>query len=181
MNSTNFNITYTDDIPYVVYSDGRVYAAGGGSDANCTVSVCPVELSVYGYRPTLPGSAALIALFGICAVIQLALGWRYKTWGFMAAMLLGCVDEILGYGGRIMYYQNPWDQTGFIMQIGKLKFPLRYFHISLTLLSVLITIGPVFFCAGIYFMIYKMFVSASPFPEPPCPPLFSSCAQKTPG
>lgn len=47
-------------------------------------------------------------------------------------MVLGCIDEILGYVGRILYWQNPWAKGGFIMQI------------------VLITIGPVFFSAVIY-------------------------------
>jgi hypothetical protein len=37
----------------------------------------------------------------------------------MIAMLLGCVDEIIGYAGRIMYYNNPWGDAGFIIQIGK--------------------------------------------------------------
>ena len=33
-------------------------------------------------------------------------------------MVLGCADEILGYAGRILYYQNPWNAAGFIIQIG---------------------------------------------------------------
>jgi len=116
--STPYTITNIDGSPYVLYPDGTAYSAGGAADANCTVSVCPAVLSVYGYRPTLPASIALIALYGLCALIQVVMGWRYKTWGFMAAMLLGCADEILGYAGRILYYQNPWGQTGFLMQIG---------------------------------------------------------------
>lgn len=99
---------------YIAYPDGRLY-----NGENCTLSVCPVESSVYGYRPTLPGSATLIALYGLCAIIQVILGIRYKTWGFMTAMLLGCVDEMLGYAGRIMMYDNPWGETGFITQIGE--------------------------------------------------------------
>jgi len=115
--SANYTIVSADGDLGVLYPDGRYYVAGGDL-SNCTIAVCPVELSVYGYRPTLPGSIALIALYGICALVQVVLGWRYKTWGFMVAMLLGCVDEILGYVGRILYYQNPWGETGFIMQIG---------------------------------------------------------------
>jgi len=56
----------------------------------------------------------------------------------MAAMLLGCIDEILGYVGRILLWQNPWNHAGFIMQI------------------VLITIGPVFFSAAIYVLLYQI-------------------------
>ncbi|KAK5452019.1 hypothetical protein LTS15_007742 [Exophiala xenobiotica] len=123
--------------PHYISPNGTVYIAGG-QDNNCTISVCPVELSVYGYRPSLGLSSALIALYAICCISQVTFGWRYKTWGFMSAMLLGCVDEIIGYVGRIMMYQNPFEHTGFIMQI------------------VLITIGPVFFSAAIYVMLYQI-------------------------
>lgn len=102
---------------YWVTANGNFYTTGPGG--NCTVATCPVVLSVYGYRPTLPGSATLIALYAICILIQTALGVRYRQWGFMIAMILGCLTEIFGYVGRILYYQNPWGQSGFIMQIGK--------------------------------------------------------------
>lgn len=120
--SAPYTITDIGGSIFVLYPDGTAYTPtpSGTADANCTISVCPVILSVYGYRPTLPGSIVLIALYGLCALIQVVMGWRYKTWGFMSAMLLGCADEILGYVGRILYYQNPWGQTGFLMQIGKL-------------------------------------------------------------
>lgn len=120
-----------------VLPNGTFWFAGG-DNSNCTIAHCPVELSVYGYRPSLAASGALIALYGICMIIQIALGLRYKSWWFMACMILGCIDEILGYGGRIMYWQNPWDNAGFIMQI------------------VCITIGPVFFAAAIYVLISQM-------------------------
>lgn len=103
-------LTYTD--PY-----GNYYLASGDF-ANCTLPECPVELSVYGYRASLPFSALAIAFYALVAGIQIFLGLRYKTWSFMAAMLLGCISEIIGYAGRIMMWQNPWDDTGFIMQIG---------------------------------------------------------------
>jgi hypothetical protein len=98
--------------------DGTPYTYTGHT-ANCTVSACPVELSVYGYRPSLPLSSVLIALYAIAAIVQIILGLRYKSWTFMCAMVLGCLDEILGYVGRIILYQNPWNHTGFIMQIGE--------------------------------------------------------------
>lgn len=115
------SITFLPDGRTPVYTapDGTIYIAGG-NDANCTAAACPIELSVYGYRPSIPASSVLIALYAICMAIQAVLGYRYKKWGFMAAMLLGCLDEILGYVGRILYWQNPWAQAGFIMQIGML-------------------------------------------------------------
>ncbi|KAG8529562.1 uncharacterized protein KY384_006199 [Bacidia gigantensis] len=126
------------NVPYYRNPTNGLIYAGGGDDVNCTLSVCPVELTVYGYRPTLPGSITLIVLYALCMMIQIGLGVRYRAWTYMSAMVLGCLDEILGYVGRILYYHNPWGQTGFIMQI------------------VLITIGPVFFSAAIYVMIAKI-------------------------
>ncbi len=131
----------------------------GGDNANCTVSTCPIFLSVYGYRPSVPFSAALIALYALCIAVQLYLGIRYKKWGFMAAMVLGCQSEIIGYVGRILYYQNPWAQSGFIIQIGEL-FGIHVQRRSLTVI-VLITISPVFFSAAIYVMLSQIVVYIS--------------------
>jgi hypothetical protein len=98
--------------------NGTFYYAGG-KNANCTLAACPVEITVYGYRPNFASSIAVIVLYAICILAQVGLGIRYRSWGFMTAMVLGCIDEILGYVGRIMMYENPWNHNGFIMQIGK--------------------------------------------------------------
>ncbi|KAK5168334.1 uncharacterized protein LTR77_006903 [Saxophila tyrrhenica] len=139
-----YNVSTASDGTLLYYAPNGLTYAANGDFANCTISVCPVELSVYGYRASLPFSATLIALYTLCAVAQTYLGWRYKTWSFMAAMLLGCFVELLGYVGRIMMWQNPWNDGGFIMQI------------------VLITIGPVFFSAAIYVMLYQIAMYISP-------------------
>ncbi|KAI1620606.1 RTA1 like protein-domain-containing protein [Exophiala viscosa] len=120
---------------YIV--NGTTYIAGG-QDNNCTVSICPVDLSVYGYRPSLPLSGVIIALYIISIIVQAFLGWRYKTWGFMTIMILGAIDEIIGYIGRILLYNNPFARPGFLIQI------------------VLITIGPVFFSAAIYVTLFQI-------------------------
>lgn len=106
----------SNDFPTFIVN-GSLYAAGG-DHVNCTLSVCPVEASVYGYRASLPFSSLLIALYAICLVVQVVLGWHYKTWGYLSAMALGCLVEILGYVGRIIMWNNPWNNGGFIMQIG---------------------------------------------------------------
>ncbi|RMZ86488.1 hypothetical protein DV736_g6287, partial [Chaetothyriales sp. CBS 134916] len=141
-----------EDISFHV--DGSVYYATGDF-VNCTIAVCPVWASVYGYRPSLPFSSLLIALYALCMAAQVGMGVFYKTWSFMAAVLLGCIIEILGYAARIMMYINPWGPHGFIMQI------------------VLITIGPIFFAAAVYVMIYRiveqsvMYISPSSSRIPP--------------
>jgi hypothetical protein len=109
---------FAQDVYYTNPDSGLVYLANG-DNANCTLSVCPIDQSIYGYRPSVPFSAIAIALYGITGVAQLYLGIRYRKWGFMAAMLIGCILEILGYAGRIMLHDNPWDWAGFTLQIGQ--------------------------------------------------------------
>jgi len=127
-----------DNLAWIL-PNGTFYYAGG-DNSNCTVSVCPVELSVYGYRPSLAASGTLISLYALCMGVQIMLGFHYRTWWFMTCMVLGCIDEIIGYVGRILYWQNPWGQAGFLIQI------------------ILITIGPVFFAGAIYVLLSQMFV-----------------------
>jgi len=50
----------------------------------------------------------------------------------MTAMLFGLAAEIIGYSGRILSYNNQWDQNGFLI------------------MTVCLTLGPAFFSAGIY-------------------------------
>ena len=89
-----------------------------GPNANCTLAICPVSASVYEYRPSLGANSAFIAIFGIAGIIHLVLGLRRRTWWFTICVLLGVIDEMIGYGGRVMLYQNPFNFNAFIMQIG---------------------------------------------------------------
>ncbi len=113
-------------------NDPFQYLVFFGPDANCTLALCPVEFSIQGYRPALGVQIAFIALFGVSMLIHLAQGIRYHTWFFASMMVLGCIGEMIGYGGRIMLYQNPFSFDGFIIEI------------------CCITISPVFFAAAIY-------------------------------
>lgn len=101
---------------------------------NCTaISLeCPVEGTTYGYYPSLGWNAFFVAWFGLAAIINLLLGIRYKTWTYMIAIFLGAAGECAGYVGRIMMHNNPWDDTGFQIQI------------------VLLIFSPAFLAAGIY-------------------------------
>lgn len=108
-----------------------------GPDANCTLALCPVEWSVYQYRPSLPASIAFIAMFGLAMLVHIYLGIRWRSWFFMSFMLMGCLMEIVGYAGRIILRGNPFSFGGFMLQI------------------VFITIGPVFYTAAIYVTLSK--------------------------
>ncbi|KAL1801190.1 hypothetical protein ACET3X_001532 [Alternaria dauci] len=93
---------------------------------------CPVEGTLYGYYPSLGANAFFTAFFALCLIIQVGLGIRYKTWTYMIALSLGCLGEVVGYAGRLIMYNNPFDETGFQMQICCL------------------IISPAFISAGIY-------------------------------
>lgn len=83
---------------------------------------CTLEETVYGYRPSLGANAFFCAFFGIFLVANLFLTFRFKTWAFGCLIILGCVGEAAGYIGRIMLHSNPFDNTGFELQISTLIF-----------------------------------------------------------
>lgn len=101
-----------------------------GPDGNCTLEICPLEASIYGYRPRLSASIAFIVLYALSVFIYIYLGWRWKKWFFMGCMVLGALAAIAGYLGRIIMYNNPFNFTGFMLQIGKNLLPIMY-HRSL--------------------------------------------------
>lgn len=90
-----------------------------GPDATCTLDTCPIEWSIYQYRPDLAANITLLALFGVIGAVHVVLGWRWKSWGFMIGMLLGSISEIVGYAGRILFYYDPFSFNAFMIQIGK--------------------------------------------------------------
>jgi hypothetical protein len=112
--------------------DPSQYLVSFGPDANCTLALCPVGASIQSYRPALGVQIAFIVLFGVSTLMHLIQGIRYRTWFFGSMMALGCIGEMIGYGGRVLLYQNPFSFDGFIIQI------------------CCITISPVFFAAAIY-------------------------------
>ena len=92
-----------------------------GPDENCTLSICPVSAGVYEYRPSLAANTVFIVLFGIAMIIHAALWVKWRTPAFSIAMIWGCISELIGYGGRIILWQNPFSFTGFLMQISTCK------------------------------------------------------------
>ncbi|EFQ27023.1 RTA1 like protein [Colletotrichum graminicola] len=115
-----------------------------GPDANCTLDLCPLEYSLYQYRPNLAVNILFLALFALAAVVHIGLGIRWRTWGFMAFMIAGCFSEIIGYVGRIIMYYNPFQFAGFMLQI------------------IFITCGPVYYTAAIYVTIGRAIDSFAP-------------------
>ncbi|PHH90380.1 hypothetical protein CDD83_3866 [Cordyceps sp. RAO-2017] len=103
-----------------------------GPGANCTLALCPVEWSVYTYRPSLAANVAFLVLFGAAAGVHVVAGVGWGSCWFAFFNVLGCVVEMAGYAGRVVLHGNPWSFGGFMVQI------------------VFITTGPVFYTAAIY-------------------------------
>jgi hypothetical protein len=90
-----------------------------GPGANCTLDICPVELSVYGYLPSLAANITFLALYLLSAVIHVYLGIKWRTWPFMFSMVAGASNAVLGYAGRIAMHYNPFNFAAFMIQISK--------------------------------------------------------------
>ncbi len=90
-----------------------------GKNANCTLELCPVESAILGYQPSIPGNGVIIGAFALSMFIHIFQGVRWRSWDFMICMVIGCIDEILGYAGRIMLNKNPFSFAAFIIQVGK--------------------------------------------------------------
>ncbi|KAM3465064.1 hypothetical protein NHJ6243_001863 [Beauveria neobassiana] len=124
-------------------SNGRVQDIFG-PNSPCSLNNCPVEWSMLGYRPSLAANVVFLVLFAAVGAVHAYLGVRWRSWGFAAGMLLGCVTEILGYVGRIMMWHNPFSYYGFMIQI------------------ICLTIAPVFFTASIYVTLSKTILYFAP-------------------
>lgn len=78
---------------------------------------CPLAATTYGYYPELGPNAFFLAFFALLFIVSLGVGIRSKTWTYTLALAGGTLLEGLGYLGRIMMHQNPWNKQGFEMQI----------------------------------------------------------------
>ena len=81
----------------------------------CTLQTCPLVLAHVQYVPSLAGNALYLSIFGLALVIQIGLGYYYRTWGYLAAMFDGIVLEILGYVARVQMHYNPFSRSPFLM------------------------------------------------------------------
>ncbi|TPX09560.1 uncharacterized protein E0L32_009303 [Thyridium curvatum] len=95
-----------------------------GPQGNCTLDLCPVEYSVYGYRPSLAANSVLLVLFFLAMPVHAYLGVRWKTWWFMGCMIVGAANAITGYSGRLALYFNPFNFAAFMAQISMYAHPV---------------------------------------------------------
>ncbi|KAH8886294.1 RTA1-domain-containing protein [Thozetella sp. PMI_491] len=105
-----------------------------------TVDACPLDLAYLHYLPNLGGNVFYAAVFGMLAVLQLFFGYCHRTWGFTLCFVFGLVLEVIGYAGRVVMRNNPFDLNNFVLYL------------------VPLTIGPAFMSAGIYLCLARIVV-----------------------
>ncbi|KAL8709907.1 MAG: hypothetical protein Q9220_005357 [cf. Caloplaca sp. 1 TL-2023] len=104
----------------------------------CTLKTCPLALANVDYVPSLAGNALYLAIFSLLLLIQLAFGFRWRTWSFTGSIFGGLVLEIIGYAARIQMHDNPFKSDPFLMYL------------------VVITIAPCFLTAAIYLSLSRI-------------------------
>lgn len=97
-----------------------------GPNANCTLDVCCPEFSVYAYIPGLTSNAVFLAVFAVAMFVHALVGLIWNQWWFMCCMVAGCVDEVLGYAGRVWMNQDLWSFNAFMIQVGGLQVSRGY-------------------------------------------------------
>lgn len=101
-------------------------------DCTSVTPACPVEATTYGYYPVLWANVALCAVFGLLCLLQVFMCLFKRVYSYSIVVACGCMLECLGYVGRLMMRNNPWDPNGTKMQI------------------VCLIIAPTFTAAGVY-------------------------------
>ncbi|KAG5930725.1 hypothetical protein E4U53_002154, partial [Claviceps sorghi] len=106
---------------------------------------CDGVESYYEYRPSLTANAIFLGLYS-ASFVGFAVTWALtrRAGGFNMALMLGLLCEILGYAGRVMSADNPWEEGGFMIQICCL------------------TIGPAFMAAGCYLCLKRIVTAFGP-------------------
>ncbi|KAI0880822.1 RTA1-domain-containing protein [Annulohypoxylon maeteangense] len=128
-----------------------------GPHATCTLDLCPLEMSVLQYRPSLGSSIAFMCIFSALLLIHSILGFVWKSWWFLGCMAVGSVTEVIGYGGRVMLFYNPFSFSGFMMQIST----SNYLHLTFCSIFCIGT-APVFYSAAIYVTMAKIAENLDP-------------------
>lgn len=128
-----------------------------GPRANCTLDLCPLEASLLQYQPNVPANGIFIAVFGLLMLVHTWQGVKTRTWGFMSSMIVGCILEIVGYVGRLIIHDNPFNFIWFLLQISESYLYCAGMIVGLTCV-VCIGVAPVFFCSAIYVLLSQVYV-----------------------
>ncbi|RDW58671.1 hypothetical protein BP6252_13147 [Coleophoma cylindrospora] len=110
----------------------------------CTIETCPVSLSVYGYLPSKAVNLAFLAIFALSFVAHVFQGIRCKAWGFVVALGIGTLLEVVGYLGRVQMHKDPFKRGPLAINI------------------VCLTVAPAFMAAGVYLTLKHLVIILGP-------------------
>ncbi|OAX84864.1 hypothetical protein ACJ72_00766 [Emergomyces africanus] len=78
----------------------------------CTFEICDINKSYYGYRPSRPANIAFTVVFSVSFITYVLQSFTSRRFlGFSIVMVLGTLCEAIGYIGRVLMYDNPWDEN----------------------------------------------------------------------
>ncbi|KAK3115226.1 phospholipid-translocating ATPase rsb1 [Teratosphaeriaceae sp. CCFEE 6253] len=109
-------------------------------DNDCTLATCCLAQSSFLYIPNLGGNIFFAVFLGALLLPQLYFGIKHKTWGFLAAMVMGLALEVVGYANRVLLHNNPFNGNAFLIYL------------------ITLTIAPVFVSAAIYLSLTRILV-----------------------
>nr|POE87941.1 sphingoid long-chain base transporter rsb1 [Quercus suber] len=118
--------------------------ARADENGGCTKDTCPVEDSIYGYRPYLSATIIFLAVFAISGFVYLWQGIKTKTVFFTSAMCIGALSEVIGYIAKLLLWEDPFSDAGFKMSV------------------ILLTFAPAFYAAGIYYTLKHICLTFDP-------------------
>lgn len=116
---------------------------------------CPADGSPLGYAPNLAASIAFLSLFAVSLIAHVVWGIRYRTWTFMACMVLGSMTEVIGYVGRVFMYKNPYNLSTYVLIIRMICMIVDQFCRFLVQV-VCLTTAPAFYSAALYLCLARM-------------------------
>ncbi|RDW82577.1 hypothetical protein BP6252_03689 [Coleophoma cylindrospora] len=93
----------------------------------CTLAICPLEYALIHHLPNVAGTVIFLTLFTILLIAQIGLCIKYRTVYFSTAMVCGLILEVLGYVGRVMERNNPFDFSAFLLNYSSYHRPR--FHV----------------------------------------------------
>jgi hypothetical protein len=82
--------------------------------APCTPETCPIDWALIRYFPNLAGNTLYLALFALMLLAQVYQGLRFRTWSYLGCMACGTLLEVIGYGGRLILHNNPFNFSAFL-------------------------------------------------------------------
>lgn len=127
------------------------------SSQQCTLETCPLSYAHIRYIPNLGGNAFYVTLFAILIPVQIWIGIRTRTWGFMFGSICGLILEVLGYVARLKMRDNPFIDCWFTMYVFDIQTWSNFLQ-SLTgaRYMVCLTIAPAFISGAIYISLARI-------------------------